>query len=168
MGVAFSGALLAGCSTASSDPEHPSERVSETPDAPNARAVESREAVATYRAMWDDAVAAAATSDAKHPRLHAHASAGALELLRYMMSENRKKGLVAKGRLHLDPEVEKSQATRVVIRDCADATGWLRYAEDGELENDVPGGHHRVDATVRQRSGMWRVEDLYLHEAGTC
>ncbi|MCC3654008.1 hypothetical protein LIX60_21585 [Streptomyces sp. S07_1.15] len=166
--VAFSGALLAGCSKASSDPEPPSERFGETPGALDARAVEHREALAAYRAMWDDALAAAATSDAKHPRLHAHASAGALELLRYMMRENRKKGLVAKGRLHLDPVVERSQAAKVVIRDCADATDWLRYTEGGELENDVPGGHHRVDATVRQRSGMWRVEDLYLHEAGTC
>ncbi|MEV8015280.1 hypothetical protein AB0O76_02750 [Streptomyces sp. NPDC086554] len=130
--------------------------------------VSSPGALTAYRAMWDDLAAAAVTSDAKHPRLKAHASGGALELLRYMMTQDRKKDVVTKGRLRLDPAVENGDASKVVIQDCADATAWLQYTKDGALENDVPGGHHRVDATVRQQGGAWRVDRLYIDQVGTC
>ncbi|WP_125937188.1 hypothetical protein [Streptomyces sp. WAC 06738] len=91
-----------------------------------------------------------------------------MELLRYMMTEDRKKGVVTKGRLRLSPTVEIGDATRVVVRDCADASDWLHYTHDGALEDDVPGGHHRVDATVRPYSGSWRVERLYIDQVGSC
>ncbi|MDQ1024786.1 hypothetical protein QF035_002368 [Streptomyces umbrinus] len=172
--MAMMGLLLAGCTTGSSDakplPEGTLEtRVSRTPPGPPPPPdADHAEALAAYRAMWDDLAAAAATSDPKHPRLRAHASEGALELLRYMMREDRKKDVVTNGQLRLDPSAENSEVTRAVIRDCADATDWLHYTKDGKLENDVPGGHHRVDATVRQRGGVWRVERLHIDQVGTC
>lgn len=168
--AAIAGLLLAGCSEGSSDarplPEGTAEAAtSRTPEA------ESAEALGAYRAMWDDLAAAAATSDPKHPRLKAHASDEALALLRHMMTEDRKKGVVTKGELRLDPAVEDaedSEATKVLVRDCADGSNWLHYTKGGDLYNDVPGGHHRVDATVRQHDGVWRVERLYIDEVGTC
>jgi hypothetical protein len=118
--------------------------------------------------MWDDFATAAETSDATHPRLGAHASGGALQLLRHMMTADRKKEVVTKGRLRLDPVVEDNGAARVVIRDCADATDWLHYTTDGKPENGVPGGHHRIDATLLQRGGDWRVDGLYIGQVGSC
>lgn len=161
--------LLAGCADDNSSDVRPlpEAKPAETAASPRPE-VEYAEALVAYRAMWDDLAAAAATSDAEHPRLKAHAWGGALELLRYMMTEDRKKNVVAKGRLRLNPNVESGDATRVVIRDCADASDWLHYTRDGELENDVPGGHHRVDATVRPYGGGWRVERLYIDQVGSC
>ncbi|MCL7377017.1 hypothetical protein [Streptomyces sp. 35G-GA-8] len=91
-----------------------------------------------------------------------------MELLRYMMTQDRRKGVVTKGPLHLTPAVESSEATKSVIRDCVDATDWLHYTAAGKPENGVPGGHHRVDATVEQHGGVWKVERLYIDQVGTC
>lgn len=85
-----------------------------------------------------------------------------------MMRQDRQKGLVAKGQVRPDPAVVSSSATQVVIRDCSDDSHWLLYTRDGRPENDVPGGHHRIDATVVLRSNRWRVESLYVHEMGSC
>ncbi|MER6075153.1 hypothetical protein ABT187_41430 [Streptomyces sp. NPDC001817] len=161
--AAIAGLFLGGCADGSSEAKSlPEKKVSRTPSAQHAEAMDA------YRAMWGDLAAAAQTSDAKYPRLEAHASGEALELLRYMMTQDRKKDVVTKGRLRLDPVAEKRDAATVVIRDCADATDWLHYAKDGKREDDVPGGHHRVDATVRQQHGAWTVERLYIDRVGTC
>ncbi|MER6062420.1 hypothetical protein ABT167_14745 [Streptomyces sp. NPDC001792] len=125
-------------------------------------------AVAVYRAMWDDVVIAARTSDAEQPQLDDHAGGGALQLLRHMMQEDKRQGVVTKGRPKFAPQVVKVGASTVVIQDCADGSRWLQYAKDGSLKDDVPGGHHRVDATVRKHGRRWLVESLYIGEVGTC
>lgn len=125
-------------------------------------------AVAAYRAMWDDAVVAARASDAEHARLDDHAEGGALQLLRHMMRENRKQGVVTKGEPKFAPMVTKVEGSKIVIEDCADGSRWLQYAEDGSLKDDVPGGHHRVDAAVSRHGDRWLVESLYVGEVGTC
>lgn len=167
--AAIAGLLLAGCADDNSSDVQPlpEAKPAETAASPGPD-VEYAEALAAYRAMWDDLAVAAVTSNARHPRLQTHASGGALELMRHMMTEDRKEKVVTKGRLHLSPTVENGDATRVVIRDCADASEWLHYTRDGKLENDVPGGHHRVDATVRPHGGDWRVERLYIDQVGSC
>ena len=163
--AAIAGLLLAGCAKASSDARPvPGKPVATT----RTPAVQPVEALAAYRAMWDDLAAAAETSDAKHPGLGAHASGGALQLLRHMMTEDRKKEVVTKGQLRLGPVVEDNGMMRVVIRDCADATDWLHYTTDGKPENDVPGGHHRIDATLFQRGGGWWVDRLSIGQVGSC
>ncbi|WP_189135418.1 hypothetical protein [Wenjunlia tyrosinilytica] len=163
----IAGLLLAGCTGASSDARPLPEGTLETAASPR-RHEQHPEALDAYRAMWDDLAAAAVTSDAKHPRLTAHASGRALELLRYMMARDRRKDVVTKGHLRLDTAVENSEATKMVLRDCADATDWLHYTSEGKLEDHVPGGHHRIDATVRQQGGVWRVERLHIGPVGTC
>ncbi|MFF4501625.1 hypothetical protein [Streptomyces sp. NPDC001401] len=166
-GAIIAGLFLGGCADGSSDAKSLPEKTvetagSRTSNAPHAPAIDA------YRAMWGDLAAAAATSEAKSPRLKAHASGEALELLRYMMTQDRTKGMVTRGQLRLAPIMEKRDATTVVVKDCADATDWLHYGHDGKLENDVPGGHHHVDATVRQHHGAWKVERLYIDKAGSC
>ncbi|MGW1528443.1 hypothetical protein [Streptomyces sp. NPDC002159] len=125
-------------------------------------------ALAAYRAMWDDVVVAARTSNDERSRLDDHAEGGALELLRHMIRENEKQEVVTKGRPSFAPEVTKTGTSAVVIQDCADGSRWLQYAKDGSLKDDVPGGRHRVDATVRKRGDRWLVESLYIGEVGTC
>jgi hypothetical protein len=128
----------------------------------------AQEAVAVYRAMWEQAVDASHTSDPKHPGLDDHATGGAYQLLLHMMRTHQKDGVVARGRPTFAPEVTSATASKVVIRDCSDASDWLMYTKDGQLENDVPGGHHLIDATVRKQGARWLVESLYIHEVGTC
>ncbi len=118
--------------------------------------------------MWDDAIVAARTSDDEHSRLDDHAEGGALQLLRHMMRENERQGVVTKGRPKFAPVVTKAGAATVVIQDCADGSRWLQYTKDGSPKDDVPGGHHRVDATVGKHGDRWLVESLYIGEVGTC
>ncbi|MER5481293.1 hypothetical protein ABT026_30590 [Streptomyces sp. NPDC002734] len=129
----------------------------------------STEAVAAYKAMWEEAVEASHTANAKHPGLDDHATDGAYQLLLHMMRGYQKDGVVARGRPTFAPEVKSTSADKVVISDCSDSTNWLMYRKsDGQLEDDVPGGHHLIDATVRKHGDRWLVESLYIHEVGTC
>ena len=125
-------------------------------------------AVTAYKAMWSDLVVAARDSDAGHARLDDHAEGGALQLLRHMMKENGEQGLVVKGAPKFAPVIMKTDASAVVIQDCADGTHWLQHTRDGALKDHVPGGHHRVDATVRRHGDTWMVASLYIDEVGTC
>ncbi|MFM9446960.1 hypothetical protein [Streptomyces acidiscabies] len=125
-------------------------------------------AVTAYKAMWGDLVVAARESDAAHARLDDHAESGALQLLRHMMRENREQGLVVKGTPKFSPVIKKTDSLAVVIQDCADGTHWLQHTRDGALKDHVPGGHHRVDATVRRHGATWMVASLYIDEVGTC
>jgi hypothetical protein len=133
-----------------------------TPDSRTAQAV------AAYRAMWADAVAVGVKSDETDPRLDDHARNGGLGLLRYAMRQNAKQGIVAKGQVHLAPVAKRVGRSKVTIEDCLDSTHWLQYRTDGTLKNNVPGGHHKVDATVVESGGRWLVDSLYVHEVGTC
>lgn len=135
--------------------------VSPTPPAENG-------AVTAYKAMWGDLVVAARESDVHHARLDDHAEGGALQLLRHMMRENGEQGLVVKGAPRFAPVITKTDSSAVVIQDCADGTQWLQHTRDGALKDHVPGGHHRVDATVRRHGDLWMVESLYIDEVGTC
>lgn len=127
-----------------------------------------QEAVTAYRAMWADAMVAARTSDPQHPQLDNHATDGALQLLRHMMRANREEGVVTKGQSKFAPVAMKADLAKVVVQDCADDSRWLQYTLDGALEDHVPGGHHRIDATVRKHGDRWIVESLYIDEVGTC
>ncbi|MFF3909788.1 hypothetical protein ACFYZJ_28295 [Streptomyces sp. NPDC001848] len=75
---------------------------------------------------------------------------------------------MTKGQPKFAPVATKVGASSVVIQDCADGSHWLQYAKDGSLKDDVPGGHHRVDATVSKHGDKWLVESLYIGEVGTC
>ncbi|MEU6158824.1 hypothetical protein [Streptomyces sp. NPDC047130] len=129
----------------------------------------SKEAVAAYKAMWNETVEASHTANVKHPGLDDYATDGAYQLLLHMMRSYEKDGVVARGRPTFSPEVKSVAADKVVISDCSDSRRWLMYRKsDGQLKNDVPGGHHLIDATVSRHGDRWLVESLYIHEVGTC
>ncbi|MEU6572546.1 hypothetical protein [Streptomyces sp. NPDC046805] len=165
--AAIAGLLLAGCTDGSSDarplPDGKSETAaSRKPDAEHAEAIDA------YRAMWRDLTRASETSDANSPLLDDHASGGALELMKYGLSKSKKEQVVSKGAPQVNPEVVSADSQKVVIVDCVDDRKWLQYKLNGELKNDVPGGHFRTDATIRHGQGGWKVSELYMHEAGSC
>ncbi|MFF3517388.1 hypothetical protein [Streptomyces sp. NPDC002573] len=164
---ALAGLLLVGCSESPSDAKPLPEGTAET-TASRTPGTEHAGAVAAYRAMWHDVTVASRTSDASSPLLDDHARGGALELLKYGLQKSKKDGLVSKGAPKADPKVVTAGPTRVVLTDCVDDTGWLLYKRNGELKDDVPGGHMKADATVQLADGVWKVTDLYMHEAGSC
>ncbi|MET9293074.1 hypothetical protein [Streptomyces sp. NPDC003077] len=131
-----------------------------------------RGAVNAYRAMWKDMERAALTADPADPRLDEHATGAALRLLKYVLSEYRRQGVVAKGTSTLSPRMESvvpgSHPTRVTIRDCADASQWLLYKSDGGLKNNVPGGHHDNRATMQRFGNAWKAVELKVGKAGSC
>ncbi|MYX07738.1 hypothetical protein GTW98_13140 [Streptomyces sp. SID8375] len=118
--------------------------------------------------MWRDLAVASETSDAASPLLDDHATGGALELMKYGLRKAKADDIVSKGVPRVHPQVVSATSQEVVLRDCVDSTGWLEYKLNGELKNDVPGGHEKAEATVRLSSGIWKVSKLYLHEAGSC
>ncbi|WP_432003380.1 hypothetical protein [Streptomyces sioyaensis] len=126
------------------------------------------EALATYRAMWRDLAEASATSDVTSSVLDDHAAGGALELMKYGLRKAKKEKVVSKGAPRVNPKVIRATSREVVLQDCVDERHWLQYKLNGELKNNVPGGHFRADATVRHGEGGWKVADLYIHETGSC
>lgn len=167
--VATTVLLVSGCSKRTSSRRLPaSPATAGVSTAPSPSSVGDKEALAAYRAMMGDLVAVSRNPDENDARLRSHASANALALLRYMMKQDREKNVVAKGHVRVDPTILKSSASQVVLRDCADDSDWLLYSRDGKLENNVPGGRRRIDATLEKRDGGWRVERLYFDEVGTC
>lgn len=126
------------------------------------------EAVAAYRAMWEDAAEASRTSDPKHPRLDDHAEKSALWLLQYVMQQSRKAGVTSQGAPRTAPTVVKSSRTKVELLDCLDGSKWMKVKPGGQADG-MPGGHYRTEATVvRHSSGQWKVSKLYSAEAGSC
>lgn len=160
----------AACTPSDDKPASSAHAPSDTKATASATRASSEQAAAVdaYRAMWADVVAASKTSDADDPRLDDHAKGGALRLVHFMLQKNHEDGVVSRGVPTFAPQVKKSDPSMVVIRDCSDASHWLLYTRDGKLKDDTPGGHHRVDATVRREGDQWLVESLYLHEVGTC
>lgn len=168
--ILAAGVFLVSCSKADSSAESPighegnpllteSPSMGKRPEGP---------ALMTYRAMWRDLTVASLTSNAASPSLDDHARDGALELMKYGLKKAKKERLVSKGAPLVDPDVVSTTGSEVKLRDCVDDRHWLQYKLNGELKNDVPGGHFRTDATVRRVGGVWKVSYLYMHEVGSC
>ncbi|MEU6145683.1 hypothetical protein ABZ848_35760 [Streptomyces sp. NPDC047081] len=164
---AITGLLLAGCVDGSSDAKPLPEGTAESTVTP-AQDAEHAAALDAYRAMWRDLTRASETSDAASPMLDDHASGGALALMKYGLKKSKEEQVVSKGAPRVHPEVVSANGREVVLVDCVDDRSWLQYKLNGELKNDVPGGHFKADATVRRSRGVWKVTDLYMHEAGSC
>jgi hypothetical protein len=133
-----------------------------------------QEALAAYRGMWRDFVAAGITSDWRSPTLGQYATGVALTNLSRGLYADHYNGLVTKGEPVLNPSVfsvdPPQDPTTVVITDCGDSTHWLKYrANNGHLADDKPGGRSLINAIVdKQSDGSWKVSDYGVHEIGTC
>ncbi|MGW3952884.1 hypothetical protein ACWEKM_18605 [Streptomyces sp. NPDC004752] len=167
VGGAVAGLLMAGCGGSSSG-ARPLPAGTAATAASHPAVTEHADALAAYRAMWHDLTVASRTSDAASPLLDDHARGGAFELLKYGLQKSKEEGLVSKGAPKVHPEVVSPGASKVVLADCVDDTDWLLYKRNGELKDDVPGGHIKTDATVQRAQGTWKVTDLYMYEAGSC
>lgn len=122
--------------------------------------------------MWDDWVAISTTSDYQNPRLTRHVSGQALSTIYRAVYIDRHKGLVARGKPTFSPRVSALSPTatpnRATIDDCADDSKWLHYTTAGMIEDDIPGGRHRVQALVLKMTGEWKVDKLVIQAVGTC
>jgi hypothetical protein len=158
---------------ASSNPTEPSTRGS-TPSRTSPADAARAQALSTYRAMWRDWVVAGRTADYRSPTLADHAIGQALRLLVGGLHEANQQGVVIKGEPVLHPKVTalKPSTTRpsaAEITDCLDSARWLSYDKrTGELQDNTPGGHRRVTATVGNIAGSWKVTVLTVKGLGTC
>ncbi len=122
--------------------------------------------------MWDDWVAIASTSDYQNPRLTRHVSGQALSTIYRAVYLDRHKGLVTQGRPTFSPRIAalspEGDPDRATVDDCADDSGWLHYKADGKIEDNIPGGRHRLQALVLKKVGTWKVDRLVIQPVGTC
>jgi hypothetical protein len=170
--------LLAGCDddgdgpASVATPRPTLEATSSASPPVDAGAVAEQEALAAYRAMWQDMVVAARTSDYESPALRRHASGLALQLIVDSLRKDKQDGVVTRGELVLDPRVReaspRARPTRVIVDDCADSARWLKYRASGELANDIPGGRREIRAVVRNLDGAWKVIDFAVEATGSC
>lgn len=143
-----------------------------SPPSPTDAAAER--ALAAYRGMWQDFVAAGTTSDWQSPKLGQHATGVALTNLSRSLYADHYNGLVTKGEPALNPSVSSFEPphapVKIIVTDCGDSTQWLKYrADTGRPVDDKPGGRRLINAIVEKQSdGSWKVSDYGVHEVGTC
>lgn len=176
--VAVLGFAVSACSSGSADAPASS---ASTPTAAAATATTAspagtakQKAVDAYLGMWRDVAAVATTSDWRSPRLAEHATGDALSVLSRQLYADHYNGLISKGALSNSPAAQSVDSPyepkTVVIRDCSDASSWLKYrADTGQLADDEPGGKHRIDAEVKLGvDGVWRVARFAVERTGSC
>jgi hypothetical protein len=171
--VAASALFAAGCDSDGSGgtPTDTPSAASPTPSL-GPREVAERDAVAAYRGMWDAFVEAGKVSDPDAPDLRKYASDHALSLIVGALHTNREQKEVILGELKIDPKVTEltpsDAPTEAKIVDCVNDEKWLEHKASGGLVNDVPGGKHRTNATVKRGAEGWKVYAFILEESGTC
>lgn len=122
--------------------------------------------------MWQAYASASNTGDVQSAELAKHAAGSALTTLVNGLTSNKSKGLTSKGEPQLAPiQTGFSPAeapTSVTVADCLDDSNWLLYKSNGELEDNTPGGRHKVVATVNKVNGEWKVTAFAESGVGTC
>ncbi|SEB46115.1 hypothetical protein SAMN04489727_1935 [Amycolatopsis tolypomycina] len=133
-----------------------------------------QKAVDAYLGMWRDVAAVATTSDWQSPRLAEHATGDALSVLARQLYADHYNGVVSKGAPANSPVAQsvdsQYEPKTVVIRDCSDASTWLKYRTDnGKPADDEPGGKHLIHAEVKLAvDGSWRVTRFAVERTGSC
>lgn len=135
--------------------------------APTATTLDSgSEAVAAYRAFWQDFLAAGDPVDPLSPRLAAHATGDELAAVRNRFLAVKAAGQVIRGSLDLAPKVVSVEPSTVVLSDCYDdRTG--AYSADGVRQDKEDPRRHLVTATVILVDGAWKVSAI-KHEGDGC
>lgn len=177
LGIAIT--AVAACSPGAANPSPsstPPTRQDSTPPSTTLSGVDKakQDAVASYRGMWKDFVAAGITSDWQSPTLGRYATGIALTNLSRGLYADHSNGLITKGEPTLSPSVSSvdssAEPKRIIVTDCGDSTRWLKYrADNGQLADDKPGGRQLINAIVdKQADGSWKVSDFGVHGVGTC
>lgn len=157
---------------ASARPSVPASTPSRATTSPAEAAAQN--ATTAYLAMWDDVAAVAATSDWQSSRLADHTTGDALSVLSRQMYADHANRLITKGHPVGVPVVQsvdsQSAPKTVMIRDCSDASGWLKYRTDtGKPADSEPGGKHLINAEVKLGiDGSWRVTRFAVAGTGSC
>ena len=131
-------------------------------------------ATRTYLAMWQDMAHAAKTSDWRSPLLARHATEDALGAITRGLYVDHRNGLVTRGEPKNSPAVIQLSPPAnpgvVVIADCGDSSGWLKYRQKtGQLADDRPGGRQQITAEVtKQGDGAWKVTRFAVEGVGSC
>jgi hypothetical protein len=130
-------------------------------------------ATATYLGMWQQMVAAGTTSDWQSPKLAQYATGDALNTIARSLYGDHLNGVVTKGTPTNNPAVSsvdpQNDPTTVMISDCGNDSGWLKYKANGQLLNNTPGGRRKITAEVkRQTDGSWRVTRFAVEGVGSC
>lgn len=161
--------VAAGCASSSlgrpaaSPPPTTASAASPSPSSP------AQQALAAYRAMWADVVAASATSDYQATDLTDHLAGQALVTLTENMAVLQAHGIIALGSPTLHPNVITTSPTSITLRDCLDDTHWLQYyASTHQLVDNTPGGHRYTTATIQDQAGIWKVTEMTVEADGTC
>jgi hypothetical protein len=129
-------------------------------------------AAASYTGMWREMAKAGETGDWQSPALAKYATGDALGVINRSLYTDHLNGVVTKGAPKTNPQVSKvdpqDNPTTVMISDCGDDSGWLKY-KNGQLVNDTPGGRRSITAEVKkQQDGTWRVTRFAVEGVGSC
>lgn len=123
--------------------------------------------------MIADWTAAGLTANYQDPALAHHMSGSALSQVTRNLYVEKTEGVVVRGTPQLldvsfGQMVPASNPTEIVINSCFSDASWLEYTTDGHLYNNVPGGRHKTQALVVERSGVWKVDKYVSQAVGTC
>lgn len=129
-------------------------------------------ALAAYRGMWADLVAAARTSDYQSAALGDHATGAALTLFVQGLARDQLHDIVTRGHVGLDPVVTSltpsTDPDRAAVRDCVDDSDWVEYKTSGGRAKNPAGGRRRTTAVVTRHAGTWKVSQLTVGAVGSC
>lgn len=158
--------LASGCSGAHA-PAQPSSASSDL-------SVAARQAVLTsYAGMWEGFAHAGQTADPTDPMLARYTTGNALQLLSQGLVQDKKLGIVARGRPLLHPQVTgltpQTAPTSAEVSDCSDTTSFQAYSKTtGKPVDTGPSGKRLVVADLVVQDGSWKVSELMVSKVGSC
>lgn len=167
--VVAAGALLllvvvAGCQSSGDQPAPPSTARSATTTSDPLVAARAA-VVATYRAWWDDILAANRDPAGASGRLEDHMSGDALKALRVFISDRRAQGLVGRGTTKIGPPtILRVTASQATVQGCVDATRFVDYRA-GRLVPDSAGHVRSYQARLTNVRGRWMVAGFSAKES---
>jgi hypothetical protein len=155
-------AMLSGCQsgskTASPETAPGGATSAASTTSADSRAALEAAVLRSYRAFWDDVVAAGRQADWQSPRLADHAAGQALQAVRDHYRSLQTAGLVDLGTVELHPKVVSLAGETATVNDCVDVSQFLRHDAKTLEPRETP--DPRPDAgvaTLTLIDGTWKV-----------
>lgn len=170
-GAVFVGSVLVAVAAGCTTPQGKTEP-SRTPSLEAPSQTPQEQALKAYRSMWDVYVTASNGGVVEPLDLQKYAAGSALTTLNKGLALNKSEGVVTKGNPQLSPSPVSASPSEdpstVDISDCLDDSNWLLYKAEGQLADNIPGGHRKVNAQVTKNTDGWRVSSIATQGVGTC